>query len=157
MDLDRMKQEAGQTLRWLADGWRHLSDKATNALTYFTPGKTEAREPGVRWGLLAADVSEHDDYMVVELEAPGLDKQDIDVSVEPGRLVVNGSKRYESERTSGTMRITERAFGQFRRVIPLPDEASTEGASATYERGVLAIRIPKAKPVSARRIKVIAR
>jgi len=52
MDLDRLKQDVGATWKWLADGWRNISDKATNALTYFTPSRESDQESaeGLRWG-----------------------------------------------------------------------------------------------------------
>lgn len=153
MDLDRFKQDVGQTWKWLAEGWRHISDKAANALTYFTPSK-EGAEPGLRWGLLAVDMSVDDDAVRVELEAPGLDKDDIDIDVHGQRLVVTGRKSYESERKEGSMVISERAFGHFQRVMPLPEEVAVEKAEARYRNGVLTVTLPKRAPASARRITV---
>jgi HSP20 family protein len=91
---------------------------------------------------------------VVELEAPGLAKEEIDVTVEDQHLIVTGTKRYENDRREGSMRITERAFGSFQRVIPLPAKVTTENAEATYKRGVLTLNLPKASPPSARKITV---
>lgn len=154
MDTDRIKEDFGSTWKWLAEGWRHISAKAASALTYFSPAKAEAENGSMRWGLLAVDVSERDDHVIVELEAPGLDKKDIDVTVDVDRLVVTGTKHYESERNEGSMRITERAFGSFQRVIPLPEKVTADGAEATYKKGVLTLKIPKIAPPSARRITV---
>lgn len=157
MDTDRLKEDFGNTWKWLAEGWRSISARAANALTYFTPARSgdPAKEVAdLRWGLLAADVSEQEDRVVVALEAPGLVKEDIDVTVEDGRLIVTGTKHYESDRREGSMRITERAFGSFRRVIPMPAKVTAEGAEAVYERGVLTLKIPKAAPPSARRVTV---
>jgi len=154
MNFDRLKEDAGQTWRWLAEGWRAISDRAVNALTYFTPNREEGERQDMRWGVLAVDVAEHDDHVIVELEAPGLNKEDIDVTVVDRRLVVSGSKRYEVARKEGALRITERAFGEFRRVIPLPDDVAAEGASASYKRGVLTVKVPKAASPGARKIKV---
>lgn len=155
MDLDRLKQDVGQTWKWLAEGWRSVSDKAANALTYFTPSKEDG-ETGIRWGLLAVDVSEEKDAIRVELEVPGLEKEDIDIDVNGRQLVVTGRKSYESERTEGAMVISERAFGHFQRVIPLPDEVTTDDAKAKYRNGVLKITLQKASPPSARKIAVTA-
>jgi len=157
MDLDRLKQDVGATWKWLADGWRNISDKATNALTYFTPSRESDQESaeGLRWGLLAADVSAQSDHVLVELEAPGLDKDDIDIDVQGRRLIVTGRKSYESERKSGSMVISERAFGHFQRVIALPEEVTAEKAEARYRKGVLTIKLPKLAPATARKIKVV--
>ncbi len=156
MDTDRIREDFGNTWKWLAEGWRSISAKAANALTYFRPSKPDDTVADMRWGLLAVDVSEHDDRFVVELEAPGLAKEDIDVTIEDFRLIVTGNKRYETERTVGAMRVTERAFGSFQRVIPLPEKVTAEGAEATYKRGVLTLKVPKAIPAGAKKITVRA-
>ncbi|MCB1685344.1 MAG: Hsp20/alpha crystallin family protein [Pseudomonadales bacterium] len=159
MNFDRLKEDAGQTWRWLAEGWRAISGRAANALTYFSPARENRQEVDrrdLRWGVLAVDVSEHADHVLVELEVPGLDKEDIDVTVADGQLMVSGSKRYEAERKEGSLRITERAFGEFRRVIPLPGEVAGEGAQATYKRGVLKVKVPRASLPRARKIKVLS-
>ena len=153
MDTDRLKEDFGTTWKWLADGWRHISAKAANALTYFTPSKGDDA-PVMRWGLMALDVREEEDHFVVELEAPGLDKEDLDVTVEDHRLIVTGTKRYEKERKEGSMRITERAFGSFQRVIPMSERVTAQGAEAAYKRGVLTLKVPKAVPPGAKRISV---
>ncbi len=156
MDTDRIKEDFGNTWKWLAEGWRHVSHKAANALTYFSPTHADESVEDTRWGLMAVDVAEQNDGFVVELEAPGLSKEEIDVSVEGQRLIVTGTKRYESERKDGSMRITERAFGAFQRVIPLPEKVTADGAQAAYKRGVLTLRLPKQKTPQAKKIAVSA-
>lgn len=156
MDLDRFKQDIGHTWKWLAEGWRHISDKAANALTYFTPSREDEPETGMRWGLLAVDVTANEDRVLVELEAPGLDKGDIDIDVQDRRLLITGRKSYESERKEGSMVISERAFGRFQRVVPLPDDVSVEKAQARYKNGVLTINLPKSVPPRSRKITVTA-
>lgn len=161
MNLDQFKHDVGHTWRWLAEGWRYISDKATNALTYFTPSREAGGDEknvaatGMRWGLLAADVSVEADRILVELEAPGLEKNDIDIDVQPRRLTVTGRKSYQSERKEGAIVISERAFGHFQREIPLPEDVTAEGASASYKKGVLTVNLPKLQPVSARKIEVV--
>jgi len=153
MDLDRFRHDVGQTWKWLAEGWRYISEKAGNALTYFTPGK-DSDERGIRWGLLAVDVSDEPGRLVVELEAPGLDKEDIDIDVEGRRLVVTGRKSFERERKQGSMLVSERAFGHFQRVIPLPEDVTVDKAEARYRKGVLTVSLPKRTPPESRRIEV---
>jgi len=156
MDMDRLKEDFGHTWKWLAEGWRNISSGAANALTYFSPTKADADTSSLRWGLMAADVREKDDHVLIELEAPGLDKDEIDVTVDGHRLIVTGTKRYQAQRQEGSLRISERAFGSFQRVIPLAEEATAEGAEAVYKRGVLTLKVPKAKPPSARKISIVA-
>jgi HSP20 family protein len=154
MDSDRIREDFGNTWKRLAEGWRSLSAKAAHALTYFSPTRSDEPVEDARWGILAADVEERGDGFVIEIEAPGLAKEEIDVTVEDHRVIVTGTKRYENERKEGSMRITERAFGSFQRVIPLPETLTPVGAEATYKRGVLTLKVPKAAPPSARKISV---
>lgn len=156
MDSDRLKEDFSNTWKWLAEGWRHISARAANALTYFSPGKDGEASGVMRWGLMALDVREEEDQFIVELEAPGLDKDDFDVTVEDHRLIVTGTKRYERERREGAMRVTERAFGSFQRVIPMSERVTAEGAQASYKRGVLTLKVPKAVPPSAKKISVVS-
>ena len=155
MDADRIKEDFGNTWKRLAEGWRHLSGKAAHALTYFNPTRPDEPVEDARWGILATDVTEKEDAFLVELEAPGLAKDEIDVSVEDQRLIVTGTKRYENERKEGAMHITERAFGSFQRVIPLPEKVTADGAEANYRRGVLTLKVPKLVSPSARKIEVV--
>ncbi len=154
MDTNRIKEDFGNTWKRLAEGWRHLSGKAAHALTYFSPTRPEEAAEDARWGILAADVTEKSDGFVVELEAPGLAKEEIDVAVEDQRLIVTGTKRYESDREEGNLRISERAFGSFQRVIPLPEKVTADGAEASYKRGVLTLKVPKMTSPAARKIEV---
>ena len=62
---------------------------------------------------------------------------------EIAQLSVTGEKRIDSSRKHGNAVITERAFGQFRRVFPLPAAVRAEEASASYSDGILAIDLPK--------------
>ncbi len=157
MDTDRLKEDFGNTWKWLAEGWRHISARAANALTYFSPSKGGEESGVMRWGLMALDVREAENDFIVELEAPGLEKDDFDITVEDNRLIVTGTKRYEKERKEGSMRITERAFGSFQRVIPMSERVTAEGAEASYKRGVLTLKVPKAVPPSAKKISVAVR
>jgi HSP20 family protein len=146
----------------LVDGWQRLYRRAAGAITRFTPGK-KAREDeqgvgqeiAVRsagWGVLAAEVFDDDDQIVVRLEAPGLDKSDFDLEVLDNYLVVRGEKQIERERTEGCYHVTECAYGRFERAIPLPQEVDSGKARANYKNGVLRIELPK---VASRRRRTI--
>lgn len=160
MNPDRIKEDLGNTWKWLAEGWRQISARATSALTYFTPSSENSGDSSEGcWGLMAADVTDHGDHLVLELEAPGLFREEIDVTVDVDQVIVTGTKRFESDRREGSMHVTERAFGRFQRVIPLPDavdKLTADGAEAKYKRGVLTIKIPKAVVHGGRKISVVS-
>ncbi|MFP4695968.1 Hsp20/alpha crystallin family protein [Thiohalospira sp.] len=165
MDTRAIRQRMNRAWDTLAEGWNHLAQRASQALTRFYPvrhrdeaGVETARErhehAGAAWGLLAAEVSDTADNVVVELEAPGMEADDFDLHVVDDTLVVRGEKRVESERDEGRFHVMERAFGAFERAIPLPAPVEEDGAKAQYRKGVLRVTLPKSRTARRRRIAV---
>jgi HSP20 family protein len=99
-----------------------------------------------------ADVTEMDDAYIVEIELPGVDKKDIDISISGRRLLVTGERK-EKERT-GILRRRTRRVGQFRYEVLLPGAVDEDGVQAHLEHGVLTLRIPKASTERPHRIEV---
>jgi HSP20 family protein len=161
--LQQITEGLGEAWNKLADGWRKLYRRAAGAITRFRhDAKTgtdlatsDAQEIAVRssgWGVLACEVFDDDDRLVVRLETPGMEKDDFDLQVVDDYLVVRGEKHMERERTEGGYHISECAYGSFERAIPLPDEVDVAKASANYKRGVLRVELPKSVPRRRRRI-----
>jgi HSP20 family protein len=143
----------------LVDGWRIIL-QSDSPVTKFTPAKHEddvakkqSSEP-VRWAVMAADVRELNDELFVTLDAPGLDRQRVNIQLEGNQLLITGEKPAqlsngeisEPETEQGKWHIHERAYGHFERKIPLPVEVSHEAATAEYKEGVLSLHIPKKIP-----------
>lgn len=143
-------------LHWLADGWHSLRDKALQALTYFKPDNSDSPNDQ-RWGVMAADLIDHEDHISLELEAPGLDKDDININLEDGYITVTGNKKSSQTRTVGSTVITERAYGVFKRVLRLPCEVDDAKTTARYTNGILTVSIPKANVSKPRKVPVTAR
>ncbi len=139
--------------QWLVNGWHSLRDKAVSAMTYFTPER-EQEKAAQRWGVLATDVSEEKNSVHVELELPGMEKTDLSVEVLDDHLVVAGEKRTSARREEGSLVITERAYGSFKRVIPLPCSVESEGTKAKYKDGVLSVTMPKDRRQQPRTIQI---
>jgi HSP20 family protein len=160
--LNDWKRNLGQAWENLAEGWRELRERAAGAMTRFSP----ARDPEVpapaesafspSWGLLAADVFDNDNSVVVRLEAPGMEKRDFKVEVRDDVLYVEGEKRFERETGDGRYRLMQCAYGRFQRAVGLPVPVKSDRARATYRDGVLRIELPKAESARARRIEVHA-
>lgn len=157
MRLESLKERVDSLWDNLAEGWRHLSRSAAGALTRFRAGeKTDlpARAdvddatwlPTLGWSMLGGDVFEDERRLVVRLEVPGMDKQDMDIQVLDDTLVVSGEKRFEREGTEGRWRVMQCAYGSFRREVPLPVPVRADQARATYRNGVLRVELPKATP-----------
>lgn len=147
----------------LAEGWHHLRERATSALTRFSPrprgGELETAEEqmirhGSRWGLLAAEVVEGENDITVRLEAPGMEADGFEIHAMDDILVVRGEKHAQREEDYGRYHVMERAYGYFERAIPLPAPVNEDGARATYRRGVLRITLPKTAAAQRRRIEV---
>jgi len=100
----------------------------------------------------SADIEETDDAYVVELELPGVDKDDIDVSVSGRRLTVTGERK-EKERT-GVLRRRTRTVGRFEFEAVLPGDVDENGVTASLAEGVLTVRIPKTTSARPKRIEV---
>ena len=100
------------------------------------------------------DVKEEKDRFVLYADLPGIDPDDIEVSMDKGILTIKGERSSEtSEETERFSRI-ERRYGSFHRRFALPDSADPEGIQAHGRHGVLEIIIPKRPESAPRRIQV---
>lgn len=96
----------------------------------------------------AMDVSELDGEVLVKAEIPGMNKEDIKVSVKDDMLTISGEKKREEREEGENWHRVERTYGSFQRVLSLP-AVDSEKVEATYKDGVLEVRLPKhesAKP-----------
>ena len=100
----------------------------------------------------SVDVVDRGKAIEITAELPGLDKDDVKIAVSDGSLTLSGEKRVESETNdeNGCYRV-ERAYGSFRRVLPLPEEVNLEKVDARFKNGVLKITLPKTKEGAAAR------
>lgn len=89
------------------------------------------------------DVSETAKLMRVTAELPGMAKNDINVILEDGALVISGEKKEETKEEDEQRYRKETTYGSFRRVIPLTTEVDTDKVSASFENGVLKVTLPK--------------
>ncbi len=102
----------------------------------------------------AVDVSETDSEVVVKAELPGLEHNDLDVSVNNNTLLIKGEKHQEEEQKGENFVRMERRYGKFARNIPLPSQCSGENVKARFKNGVLTVQIPKDEQSRARRIEI---
>lgn len=102
------------------------------------------------------DVHDEDDSLRFTFEIPGVNPDDVDVTVENGVLTVSGEKKFE--RKSGDEKkgpySVERRYGRFERSITLPQSVDTEQVSARYENGVLTLELPKSAESRKRKIQI---
>ena len=105
----------------------------------------------------AIDIYETPDAFVIDAELPGVNAQEVEISVEEGTLTVRGERRPHGGVSEESYHRVERRYGPFGRSISLPQSVNTEGIDATYEGGVLTISVPKAEQAKPRKIEVKAR
>ena len=89
------------------------------------------------------DVSEDDQKIQIKGDLPGMDKDDVDISVENGVLTIKGEKREEKEEKEKDYYLSERQYGSFRRSFRLPESVDEDKIAANFKKGVLDITLPK--------------
>ena len=98
----------------------------------------------------AVDIFETENHdLVVRAELPGLNREDIQVSVENATLVLKGEKKFDTEVKEEHYRRIERSYGTFHRSFTLPNTVDPTKVSADYKNGVLTVKLPfreEAKP-----------
>lgn len=104
------------------------------------PSRLKEKEFGM---IPRMDVSVGEKEIVVTAELPGVEENDVDISLEKGQLIISGEKKQEHEEQSGDFYRVERSYGRFRRVVPIDHEIDSEGVKAGYKNGVLKITLPR--------------
>jgi len=99
-------------------------------------------------------VAETKDEILVKAEIPGVNKDDIDITVENNRLTISGEKRQEEEQEGKDYYRTERSYGSFRRIFTLPAQADTDKVKASYDDGVLTVKIPKTEVAKGKKVDI---
>ena len=106
-----------------------------------------------RW-IPAMDLVETEDHFVLKADLPGLSEDDVHIDVEDNILTVSGERKAEHEdKREGYVRV-ERSYGSFRRSLTLPEGVEPEAVSASFDRGVLEVRIPKPEERKPRRVAI---
>jgi len=102
----------------------------------------------------AVDITEREKDFVVTAEVPGLEEDDIHLSVKDNVLTLKGEKKHEREEESENNYYRERLYGNFQRMIRFNSEIDPDEVNAEYENGVLTITLPKTKETMHKQIPV---
>jgi HSP20 family protein len=154
--MRRMSDEMTQVLDFLSRGQppTSVAQHGSGTTTTQREGTSDA---GVASPIAFApqiEVIERPDAIVVRADLPGMNVDDVNVSVDDGVLTIQGERQQEQrEERDGVVR-SERVYGTFFRAIPLPDGAEEERIAATFRNGVLEITVPVSRRQSGRRIDV---
>jgi HSP20 family protein len=124
-DLDRLFEEGGRS-RYSDSGW-----------------------------MPRLDVFERDANLVIRAEVPGVDADDIDVTLEAGTLTITGSRSFEKdEEIQGGFHRKEIFEGLFKRTVLLPEGTDADAVSASTKDGILEVTVPKKPEVLPRKVTV---
>lgn len=102
----------------------------------------------------AVDIKEEKDRFLVIADLPGVEKEDMNISLENNILTLQGSRSYEQRENQEGFSRVERTLGQFHRQFTLPKIADESKISAKYKNGILKISIPKKEQAMEKRIDV---
>jgi HSP20 family protein len=96
---------------------------------------------GFTW-LPALEVFERDHQLLVRVDLPGLKKEEVTITVTDEGLAIEGERKLETAKAENEWYRTERTYGRFIRVVPLPEGIKAEEVTATFANGVLEVKVP---------------
>lgn len=102
------------------------------------------------------DLSDTGDSLVAELEVPGMDSKDIDISITGNVLTVSGEKKRKREEKEHNYHLVERSYGKFVRSVRLPSTVDPDRVEASYKDGILTITMDKVEQAKTKKIEVKA-
>lgn len=98
----------------------------------------------------SVDIKENDKEVSIKAELPGMDENDIEVSLTNDALTIKGEKKEEKEEKHKDYYRMERSYGSFSRTISLPNGIDSQKADAVFKKGVLTITVPKTAEAKAK-------
>ena len=102
----------------------------------------------------AVEALERDGQFVIRVDVPGLDREQLAVEIDDDRVIIAGERGNEDEDRGSNYYRTERSYGRFTRVIPLPDGVDASQATATFNNGVLEIDMPAPRRPESRKLEI---
>ena len=105
----------------------------------------------------AVDMYETEGEVMVEASLPGLKPEEVDITITGNSLEIRGETKQDTEEKRGDYYYKERSYGSFQRSLTLPVEIKADETEATFENGVLKLKMPKAEQAKAKQIKIQAK
>lgn len=102
----------------------------------------------------SCELTDNDKEFVVRFDVPGMNREDIQVTMDKNRLTVSGERKIEKEEEKNKSYLSEIYYGTFTRSFTLPNEVAQEKIDAKYADGVLTIRIPKAAEAPSKSVEI---
>ncbi len=102
----------------------------------------------------AVDIVEEDEAYVAKVELPGVNKDDVKITMQDNILTIRGEKKEEKKGKEGNAHRVERYYGSFQRSFSLPTSVKSDRIEAEYKDGILTINMPKAEEAKPKQIEV---
>jgi len=116
--------------------------------------ESEGISPEVSLWLPRVDVTENKESYVIKAELPGVNKENVKITLHDGVLTLKGEKKQEKEEKDTNYHRVERSYGSFERSFTLPTGVRSEKIDASFKDGVLSITLPKAEESKPKEIEV---
>jgi HSP20 family protein len=121
--------------------------------TFFDTPTQPGNGPLRRW-VPAMDLVETDDHFVLRADLPGLTEDDVSIELEDNVLTISGERKSEHEEHKEGYHRVERAYGSFGRSLTLPEGVDADTVEASFDNGVLEVRIPKPEERKPRKVAI---
>jgi HSP20 family protein len=131
-----------------------LQSEMNRLFNTFFDAPTAGGNGGPRRFIPSMDLAETETHYVLKADLPGVEEDDVSIELDENVLTVSGERKAEHEEKKEGYHRVERSFGQFRRSLTLPDGVDADAIAATFDKGVLEIRIPKPEERKPRRVAI---
>lgn len=132
-------------VKW--DPLKELEDVSSrlNRLFGRSQARTESNQLALPEWTPSADISETDASYLIKAEIPGVNKEDVKVTLQDGILTISGERRQEKEEKGKKYHRIERSYGSFVRSFSMPDDADESTVKAEFKDGMLNVTLPKSE------------
>jgi HSP20 family protein len=121
--------------------------------TFFHAGWRDEEASLTAW-TPSVDIAERDNEYLVKVELPGVEKNDVSITLESNILTIKGTKQQEKNEKGKEYHRVERTYGAFQRSFTLPTTVKADSIEAVFKDGILSVTLPKADEAKPRQIEV---
>ncbi|MDZ7720459.1 MAG: Hsp20/alpha crystallin family protein [Balneolaceae bacterium] len=100
------------------------------------------------------DISETDNQYMIDVEVPGMNKDDIELNIENNTLTISGERKFKKKEDNKQYHRVESHYGSFSRSFTLPENVEVDSISASYNNGILNITVDKSEQQTKKQIKI---
>jgi len=141
-------------VRWEPVRINSLQSEMNRLFNTFFDTPTSGGTGSPRRFVPSTDLAETETHYVLTADLPGVAEDDVSIELDDNVLTVSGERKLEQEEKREGYHRVERSFGRFRRSLRLPDGVDADAIAATFDKGVLEIRIPKPEARKPRRVEI---